>query len=144
LTEVKAKRTVMKVQLSAELEATRGMLRSQLITEAVRTLMGEKISGELAVVVLVSMSDPVSAMIGEALTDVSGQLQAGFETALEAMSNTISEAIVSTQAPVDGVHLRMAEIEWSIRSLWSTMAAERVNPRQGPQEAIGARENQSR
>lgn len=136
LAEVEANHVAMRDQLSAELEATQEAMSKQLATEleATRVLMGQKISAELSVVPE-SVSSQVTAGIEGTLASMSEQLSTGFETALKEMGDTVSEAIMSVQASVDGVHLRMGEIERSIRGLWTTMAAERVDPWRALQDA---------
>lgn len=136
LAAVEAKHVAMKDQLSAELEATRETMSEQLATEleATEASMSKNISAGLAVVPE-SVSNQVSAGIEETLANMSEQLSTEFETALEDMGDSVSEEIVSVQAYVDGVHLRMAEIERSIRGLWKTMAAERVDPWRALQDA---------
>lgn len=136
LAAFEVRHVAMEDQLSADLEAKLETMSKQLVTELKVTWasMSEMISAELAVVPE-SVSNQVSAGIEEAMTNMSEQLSTGFETALEEMGDTVSEAIASTQASVDGVHLRIGEIERSIRGLWTTMAAERVDPWRALQNA---------
>ncbi|KAF9339410.1 hypothetical protein BGZ91_006016 [Linnemannia elongata] len=136
LAAFEVRHVAMEDQLSAELEAKLETMSKQLVTELKVTWssISEMISAEL-VEVPESVSNQVSAGIEEAMTNMSEQLSKGFETALEEMGDTVSEAIASTQASVDGVHLRIGEIERSIRGLWTTMAAERVDPWRALQNA---------
>lgn len=115
LAELKATRATMMSQLAEELEVTRTAMKSQLATE-----------------------------FETAREDMRSQLSEELEETRMSINNQLSEEFVTTQASVDGVHLRMAEIERSIRGLWTTMAAERVNPRRSLLHANDNRESRSR
>jgi hypothetical protein len=107
--------TTMSNRFFAELEATRAKMTSQLAKEleVTRTAMKSQLATEFET----------------ARADMRSQLSEELEELRMSINNQLSEELVATQTSVDSVHLRMAEIERSIRGLWATMAAERVNPR---------------
>ncbi|KAG0283196.1 hypothetical protein BGZ96_012427 [Linnemannia gamsii] len=127
---IEATLTTMSDQFVAELKATRATMMSQLAKEleVTRTAMKSQLATEFET----------------ARADMRNQLFEELEETRMSMNNQLLEGFVATQTSVDGVHLRMAEIERSIRGLWATMAAERANPRRSLLHANDNRGSRSR
>ncbi|KAF8944628.1 hypothetical protein BGZ47_003998 [Haplosporangium gracile] len=114
---------------AAAFEMTLTTMSSRFFTEleTIRTTMMNKLAEEIEVA-RIAMKSQLATEFEAARVDMRNQLSEEFEETRTSMNNQFSEEFAATQASVEGIHLRTAEIERSIRGLWTTMAAERVNP----------------
>ncbi|KAF9152035.1 hypothetical protein BG015_005889, partial [Linnemannia schmuckeri] len=104
--------------------------------ETIQATMTNKLAEEIEVA-RAAMKSQRTAEFEAARTDMRNQLSEEFEETRTSINNQFSEESAAAQASVEGVHLRTVEIELSIRGLWTTMAAEHVNPMRSLRHANG-------